>query len=56
MREPIPFPVHVVRRPDGVPCHCGQPIPATRVAYCTDACRLADMDHGADYDTTEDAA
>jgi hypothetical protein len=27
-------------------CHCGQPIPAGLVAYCTRACRWADDDHG----------
>lgn len=37
-------------------CDCGQPIPIPTAAYCSVACRLADMDHGSDYDTTEDAA
>ena len=29
-------------------CHCGQPIPAGRKAYCSPGCRLADKDHGPD--------
>lgn len=37
-------------------CHCGSTIPATRVAYCTDRCKWADTDHGADDYDTEDAA
>lgn len=28
------------------PCHCGAPIPAGRVAYCSPRCRWADDDHG----------
>lgn len=37
------------------PCHCGRPIPASRVAYCSDPCRWADDTHE-HYDYTEDAA
>lgn len=37
------------------PCHCGCPIPAGRVAYCSDRCRWADDIHE-HYDYTEDAA
>lgn len=29
-------------------CHCGQPLPAGFVAYCSPGCRLADKDHGPD--------
>jgi hypothetical protein len=49
--------VHATPRPDGctAPCHCGQPIPTGRTAYCCDRCKWADTDHGRDYDT-EDAA
>jgi hypothetical protein len=38
--------------PPGEPCACGKPIPAGRKAYCSDACRLADKDHGPDSDET----
>jgi len=37
------------------PCHCGRPIPASRVAYCSDRCRWDDTVHE-DYDYAEDAA
>lgn len=30
------------------PCHCGQPVPADRVAYCSRECRFEDDDHGPD--------
>lgn len=57
MSVPRTYPVYATPRPDGAdPCHCGAPIPAGRVAYCSPRCRLADMDHGCDYDTTKDAA
>jgi hypothetical protein len=36
--------------PPGEPCRCGLPIPAGRTAYCSDACRLADKDHGPETD------
>lgn len=36
------------------PCHCGEPIPADRAAYCSDRCRNQDR-HQDRYDT-EDAA
>lgn len=34
--------------PPGEPCHCGRPIPAGRVAYCSLTCQLADKDYGPD--------
>lgn len=33
------------------PCDCGAPIPAGRVAYCSDRCRWADDIHDFPEDT-----
>jgi hypothetical protein len=41
-------------RPTQLRMRC--PDPAGRTAYCSARCRLADMDHGSDYDAAEDAA
>jgi hypothetical protein len=41
-------PAAATAAPTAPPCYCGLPIPAGRVAYCSDRCRWADDSH--DYD------
>lgn len=48
----------IITASPAAPCHCGLPIPAGRVAYCSDRCRWDDEPRNdLDFDDyTEDAA